>query len=251
MLRIKKIVISLIFLIVLIFLFAPPIIPENFQFQQLLNSASQEDVIIIFNSGGWGNTPLEEAKDFAPIIEGIQNTLNEWGYNSLVIPYARTKDNLFGKITGARDFLNSFKSSSEILAKKVEFLAKKFPDKKIILAGLSTGGAFVNKTIEKISIKTRDSVYGIVAGIPFWYRDSQSENILKLDNNGRDSLAVGNLKSLTFSLIKAPLRWILAKFDSQNLKFSQTGQIAVGHFYSWDSPEVGPQIVNFLEEKIK
>jgi len=61
---------------------------------------------------------LEEAEDFAPIIEGIEETLNEWGYNSIVIPYERTKDSFFGKIAGARDFLNSFKSSSEVLAEK-------------------------------------------------------------------------------------------------------------------------------------
>ena len=90
------------------FLFGPEVWPENIQFEELLNSTSQSDVIIIFNSGGWGNTPLEEAKDFAPIIEGIQEILKEWGYNSLVIPYTRAKDDLSGKITGARDFLNSF-----------------------------------------------------------------------------------------------------------------------------------------------
>ncbi len=45
------------------------------------------DVIIIFNSGGWGNTPLEKAEDFATIIRGIQETLNQWGYNSIVVSY--------------------------------------------------------------------------------------------------------------------------------------------------------------------
>ena len=115
----------------LAFLFGPEVVPENYQFQEFLDVAAQNDVIIIFNSGGWGNTPLEEAEDFAPVIEGIQETLNEWGYNSLVIPYARTKDDLSGKITGARDFLNSFQTSSEILAEKVDFLTENLPDKKI------------------------------------------------------------------------------------------------------------------------
>ena len=119
--EIRYFILSLVILGSLFFLFGPKVLPENVQFEELLNSTSQSDVIIIFNSGGWGNTPLEKAEDFAPIIEGIQEILKEWGYNSLVIPYTRTKDDLSGKITGARDFLNSFQSSSEILAEKVNF----------------------------------------------------------------------------------------------------------------------------------
>ena len=88
---IKYGVILLISLGGLVFLFGPEVVPENFQPQEILEISQNTDVIIIFNSGGWGDTPFEEAKDFAPIIEGIQETLEDLGYNSLVIPYKRTK----------------------------------------------------------------------------------------------------------------------------------------------------------------
>jgi len=222
----------------LFFLFGLEVWPEPstnilMEGQELLDLVAESDVIIIFNSGGWGNTPLEKAEDFAPIIEGIEKSLKDFGYSSLVIPYTRTKDDFFGKITGVRDFLSSFKSSSEVLAEKVEFLTKNFPDKKIIVAGLSAGGAFVNETMKNISEETQDSVYGIAAGTPFWHEKVESENILYLDNNGRDILAVGDIKSLVFSL------------------FSRTDQITIGHWYSWDSPEVGSQIVTFLKNKFR
>ena len=61
--------------IILIFLFAPKDFPDSSNFHQALNSVSQDEVLIIFNSGGWGNTPPREAKDFTPIIDGIQNQL--------------------------------------------------------------------------------------------------------------------------------------------------------------------------------
>ena len=252
---IKYFLLILVILGSLFFLFGPEVFPEPptnvlVGDQELLNSAAQNDVIIIFNSGGWGNTPLEEAEDFAPIIEKITETLNEWGYNSLVIPYTRTKDDLSGKITGTRDFLNSFQTSSEILAEKVNFLTENLPDKKIIMAGLSAGGALVDETMERISGGTRNSVYAITAGIPFWEETLNSENILQLNNNGRDSLAAGDIKSLIFSLIKAPFKWISSKINGQNLPFSQALQ-APGHDYLWSSPEVGPQIVSFLENKIR
>lgn len=231
----KSIKYGIIFLISLgglVFLFGPEVVPENFQPQEILEISQNADVIIIFNSGGWGDTPFEEAKDFAPIIEGIQETLEDLGYNSLVIPYKRTKNDFLGKIAGAKDFLSSFKSSSEVLAEKVEFLNKNLPDKKIIMAGLSAGGAFVNETMKKISEETKGSVYGVSAGAPFWSEKVESENILYLDNNGRDILAAGDIKSLVFSL------------------FSRKDQITAGHWYSWDAAEVGPQIVTFLKEKI-
>ncbi|MDI6602831.1 MAG: hypothetical protein QME57_01785 [Patescibacteria group bacterium] len=50
---------------------------------------------------------MEKAKDFTPIIEGIQVTLEEWGYKFLVISYLRTENSLSEKITGAKDFLSS------------------------------------------------------------------------------------------------------------------------------------------------
>ena len=172
----------LVILISLIFVFGPEAFPENFQIQEILNRAENKDVIIIFNSGGWGDTPLEKAKDLAPLVEGIQQTLNEWGYNSVVIPYVRTKDDLFGRITGAKEFFNYFKNSSEDLADEIEHLAETFPDKKIIITGLSNGAVFANKTYEKISENVKNSVYVITAGNPFWENIPQSDNLLFLDN---------------------------------------------------------------------
>ena len=246
--KVKRFIFFLVILCGLFFLFGPEVNPENLQPQELLNLATQNDVIIIFNSGGWGNTPLEKAEDFAPIIEEIEKTLKDWGYNSLVIPYIRTKDDFLGKITGAKDFLSSFKSSSEILAEKVEFLVEQFPDKKIIMAGFSSGAALVDETIEEISENSQ--IYAIEVGTPFWAETFESENILQLNNNGKDSLSAGEIRTLLFTLIKAPVKWISSKVSGQNLPFSQAFH-APGHDYFWSSPEVGPQIVTFLENKLR
>ncbi|KPJ73235.1 hypothetical protein AMJ48_02100 [Parcubacteria bacterium DG_74_1] len=248
--KIKYLTISLVALNGLLFLFSPTGFPEHIQLEEFLNPVPQADVIIIFNSGGWGNTSLEEAKDFAPIIEGIQKTLNDWGYNSLVIPYARTKDDFFGRIAGAKDFLNSFESSSNLLAREIESLVEKMPDKKVIVTGLSAGGAFANETYEKISEEARGSVIVITAGTPFWANISEPENILQLNNAGKDSLAKGKIKILLFSLLNSPRKWLSAKIKRQDLSFSQAIQ-APGHDYFWDAPEVGSEIVAFLRNRFR
>ena len=251
MTRVKQYIIILLILGSLVFLFGPEVIPDDFQPQEILDVAANSDVIIIFNSGGWGNTPLEKAEDFSPIIEGIQETLNEWGYNSVVVPYVRVKDDFTGKITGIKEFFNSFRSSSEDLAEKIEIINKKLPDKKIIIAGLSNGATFAVETYEKISEDAKDSVYAIAAGAPFWIETVKSDNVLQLDNAGKDTLAIGEAKSLLLSLFGAPFRWILTKLDTQNVNFSRISQIAAGHYYSWSSLEVNSQIVTFLGKKFR
>jgi pimeloyl-ACP methyl ester carboxylesterase len=230
----------------LFFLFGLEVVPEHLQVQEILDSVTQNDIIIIFNSGGWGDTPLEEAEDFSPIVKEIQGTLSNWGYSSIVIPYRRAT----GKISGAKDFLNFFDFSSEALAEDLESIIRKLPDKKIIMAGLSNGGAFVRKTIERVSDDVKDSIFVISVGSPFWHKSSQPENTLQLTNKGKDSLSVGEVKGLLLALIKTPFRWILSKINGQNLPFAQAFQ-APGHEYGWSSPEVGPQIVTFLRNKIR
>jgi hypothetical protein len=232
----KQFIIGCIILGGLFFLFGPEVFPENFQPPEILDTIADNDIVIVFNSGGWGNTPFEDAEDFAPIIKGVQETLNGLGYKTAVISFNRTKDNLTGKIAGARDFFGSFNFSSEILAKDVESLVKNLPDKKIILAGLSNGAAFVSESYEKISEEAKDSVYAIAVGTPFWTETVDSGNILQLDNNGKDSLVRGDVKSLILSLIKTP--------------FSKDF-LAPGHNYFWNSPEVNFQIVSFLEKKFR
>ncbi len=249
----RKIKYLIIFFIIsgsLFFLFGLKVAPEHLQVQGLWDSAAQSDVIIIFNSGGWGDTSLEEAQDFTPIIKGIQETLNEWGYNSIVIPYQRTEDTFLGKLAGTKDFFNSFSSSSEILAKDLKQLAENLPEKKIIMAGLSNGGAFVEETVRKIPEEARESICGIAVGVPFWHQASPSEGLLQLTNKNKDSLSMGEVEALLLSLVKTPFRWLSAKIKGGNLAFARAFQ-APGHIYSWSSSEVGPQIVAFLEGKLR
>jgi len=245
--KLKYLIFSLVVLGGLFFLLGPEAIPDNFQPQEILETAKNSDVIIIFKSGGWGNTPFEKAEDFGPIVKEIQKTLNGWGYNSIVISYNRTKDNFSGKMAGAKDFLNSFESSSNLLAEEIEFLVEKLPDKKVIMTGLSAGGAFVTKTYEKVSEEARSSILTITAGTPFWVKSPDSENILQLNNVGKDSLAKGEIKTLFLSLFESPLKWVSAKISGRNLSLSRISNQFIGHTYDWNT--AAPEITLFLEIK--
>ena len=245
--KVKYLVLTSVILGGLFFLFGPDVIPENFQFQSLLNSTPQNDVIIIFNSGGWGNTPLAQAEDFAPIIKGIRETLTEFGLNSIVIPYERTENNFLGKMTAIKDMRRSFQDQAGKLAGDIDEYLRKNPSQKIIMAGLSNGGAFVDETMKKISNGLKDDVLVIEAGTPFWVNPKDFENGLRLDNGGKDALSKGEIKILISSLIKTPWRWILAKILGENLSLFQISNQYLTHEYKWD--EVRPQITSFLKSK--
>ncbi|UZE93423.1 MAG: hypothetical protein ACKKMV_00740 [Candidatus Nealsonbacteria bacterium] len=246
--NIKKLICISFSVAFLVLLFFPGDFPDNSKFRELLDSASPDKVIIVFNSGGWGNTPLEKAKDFYPIIEGIEKTLNDLGYKSIIVPYRRTEDSFLGKVEGIREFLTSFKNQSTKLTHEIEYFQECNPDSKIVIAGLSSGAAFVDKVMEKISEKEIKNVFAIEAGIPFWEKALNSENVLLLDNEGRDSLSKKEIKTLFFSLFEAPFKLVLAKISGGNLPFSHAFRVP-GHDYFWNSSSTGSKIATFLEDK--
>lgn len=248
--KIKYFIIIFVFLSGLFFLYGPGFFPENHQFQDFLTSASnsKDDIIIIFNSGGWGNTPFEKAEDFAPIVEGVQQLLNEWGHNSIIVPYVRAKGDFLSKVAATREIFFSFPDQGEKMAGEINSFLKENPGKKIIVAGLSSGAAFADAAIEKVSQDVKDRVYAIEIGNPFWKKHQVSENVLRLENQGEDPLSRGEMKILVPNFLKALSKWILVKISGGSQTFAKLLRLP-GHEYRWQ--EIKPEVADFLENKFK
>lgn len=246
----KKIICISLIVICLFVLFGPEALPNNLPPQDILSMVKDRDVVIFFNSGGWGDVPFEKADDFAPIVQNMQESLDQWGYSSIILPHTRAKDDFLGRLAGLRETLNNFRYSSNDLACKIELINETFPDKKIIIAGLSNGGAFVNKTYQNLSGKVRDSSLAVAVGAPFWADNIKGDNVLQVDNEGKDTLVKGKVSALLLSLIKSPFKWIKANFAGEHLPFAKAFQ-APGHVYDWQSPEVGSKIIGFLSDKFR
>ncbi len=227
-----------------VFFLKPEVVPGAAGEKELLDLAASKDVLIIFNSGGWGNTPLNAASDFAPILAGIQDTLAQRGYSSLITPFVRTPRGLIGEIEDAKDFLESFKYSSEALAREVEFVMDNAPGKQVVITGFSNGGGLTERAM--IRLADRPGIYAIVVGAPWWYQNFNSASVLHLDNHGKDKMVVGDLKVIAAAIIKAPFKWIWAKINHQDLSLALAIEVS-GHEYSWSSSEVGPPIVDFID----
>jgi pimeloyl-ACP methyl ester carboxylesterase len=214
--------------------------------RELLGSAASQDVVIIFNSGGWGNTPPEAASDFEPILAGIQDSLDRRGYSSLVTPFVRTSKGLRGKLEDVKDLVYSLTYSSEALAGEVDFILESFPGKTVVIAGFSNGGGLSAAAMKRLD--DRQDVYAIVAGVPRFLLEYESDRMLVLDNDGKDKIAAGDYPVVALAVIEAPFKWLWAKINRRELSLALAIEIP-GHEYPWSSSEVGPPIEDFLNAR--
>jgi hypothetical protein len=222
---------------------APTKLPKN-EFEKLKTAAAGNDILIVFNAGGWGNTPLSEAADFSPILAGIQQTLIRSGYSATAIPYYRTHPGIAGRMSGTREQLNSFKKTSHVQIKDMHLLASVFPKKKFIIVGFSVGGGLSGETLE--SLTTCPNIYGITVGVPGWFRTFSSEKSLVLNNNNLDPLCAGDVKTIALYVLRGPFTWLSARLRGHRLSLALSLKFP-HHEYSWDSTEVGEPIVRFLQ----
>ncbi|MDD5569415.1 MAG: hypothetical protein PHG23_03310 [Candidatus Pacebacteria bacterium] len=213
----------------------------------LENAAQESDVIIIFNSGGFGTVPLDRAYDFKPIIDGTQNFVERLNYKVSVVPYYRTTDSLIGKAAYFKEVLFNFPKESSYLAGELQKFSQANPQKTIIMEGLSNGATFVNVTMKKIEC-CRDRILAIEFGLPFWSSKDNKSNVLILTNNGGDAVSqLGGLPQLFGAMVRAPFVMIYTKIIGKPISYPEAMSVN-GHQYSW--MQVQPQVVGFLDREL-
>lgn len=218
---------------------------KNFE-QNLTSAAEKNNVIIIFNSGGFGIVHPERAWDFEPIIKGIQSVAESMGYSVAVVPYYRTEDSILGKAAYFKEGVLGFPKESKYLASELEKFSKQNPQKKIIMAGLSNGAAFADATMEKINC-CENNILALEFGPPFWVKNQNKHNILYFNNNGRDSFSEGNVSVLLWSTVKAPFIMVYTKIIGRPISYPEAMSVP-GHQYVWQ--DVGPQVATFLSNNL-
>lgn len=208
--------------------------------KELLKAGRESDIIIVFNSGGWGTVPFDKAFDFNPIINETKKIIESHNYKVSVVQYYRTENNLFAKLASLREVMFNFPDSSKVFADRLEGFLKENPNDKIIMAGLSNGASFVDAVMADLD---NSNVFAIELGAPFWKKNTRSENILSL-NNQADVLANGKLGYLLLSLIKAPFIWASSYISGSPISFGAAMHVD-GHDYHWQ--EVKSELTGFVE----
>ena len=210
--------------------------------------AKNTDVVVVFNSGGWGWNLTPETPGWESILEGIKSQLKALGYDSLVLNYRRTSNGIRGCLKELVEAITRYPHKAKELASRVEFLADHLPDLKIIVAGESTGTVISDKTMGILSDKTQ--VYSIQTGTPFWHKPSALDRTLLMNSNGQgiDTFSYGNIPVMIWSTVRG---WFGLTPADENPGNILSWLRAPGHDYSWQYPGVCTEVVNFLEKNFK
>ena len=139
----------------------------------------EQDVVLIFNAGGWGTINYKNAFDLNPFSKFIEDYLKSKGLRVSIIQYFRTEDHLIGKIGYFKDYFSYFKKQSKIVA---SIISK--TDKKVILLGLSNGAFIVDEVMERV--KEKNNIFSIEIGKPFFGTQSKNKNILLIKEREDD-----------------------------------------------------------------
>lgn len=208
--------------------------------------AQGKDIVLIWNSGGWGRKSFQDDPDWVGIFDGIESELTDMGYSSAVVNYIRSEDNLRGLAREIMGALIGYPSRAKELADEVDSLTESNSDCKVILVGLCNGAIFVNEAMKHLEDNPR--VYSIQASQPFWHRASDSQKSLVINDNGEtvDVLTTG---SIFWSIIRENA-WRLPTTEKPPGGAAMIGDRfikAPGHEYLWDQPRVRSEITSFLD----
>lgn len=203
------------------------------------------DVVIVFNSGGWGWNLTKETPGWASILDGIEAQLESLGYHSLVLNYRRTSGGMTGCIKEFYEAATRYPHKAKDLAWRVEFLTDHLPNLRIIVAGESTGTVISDKAMG--ILKDRPQVYSIQTGTPFWHKPTALDRTLLMNSNGRgiDTFSYGNIPAMVWATVKG---WFGLTSPNDNPGSILSWLKAPGHDYSWQYPGVCSEVVKFLDD---
>jgi len=205
--------------------------------------ARESDVVIVFNSGGWGWNLTQETPGWSSILDGIKSELEKLGYNSVMMNYRRTGSGVRGCVREFVEAARHFPNKAEDLAVRLKFLSGHLPETKIIVAGESTGTVITDMTMKLLH--DNEQVYSIQTGTPFWHTSDVSERTLLMNTNGStlDTFSGGNIPVIVWTSVKS---WLGLSSEKDEPGDILSWLRAPGHHYSWEYPGVYTKMVEFI-----
>lgn len=207
--------------------------------------AKESDVIVVFNSGGWGWNMIEETPGWASILDGIKTELEGMGYKPVVVNYRRTGTGFSACIKEFFEEGIGYPKKSDLLAKRLQFITSHNPELRVIVAGESTGTILTDTTMERL--KDNPNVYSIQTGAPFWYEPMPLSRTLLINSNGSidDTFSRGNVPAMVWATFKG---WFGLLSPEEEAGTVLSWLRAPGHHYSWQYPGVAASVEDFLKK---
>jgi hypothetical protein len=214
---------------------------------ELLSSyvaAKNADVVIFFNSGGWGWNSIQDSPGWTNILAGIRSKLDSLGYRSFVLNYQRTTRSLKGCIKEFFEAAAKYPRKARDLSRRVVFLTDHLSELKVIIAGESLGTVISDRCMDILEDNTR--VFSIQTGTPFWYQPAELDRKMLMNSNGSgiDTFSHGDLPEMVWATFKG---WFGFTSPEDNPGNILNWLKAPGHDYSWQYPGISSAVITFLE----
>jgi len=208
-------------------------------------AAQGKDVVVFFNSGGFGWDAINETVEGQGFIDGIGAELENLNLSPLLLNHKRTTVTVNG---GVSEFLLAtgyYPTKSKDLATRVKFLTDHIPGIKVILAGLSNGTLICDSVMN--ILKDNQRLFSVQMGPPFWNDAASTERTLVLRSNGIIPDSFSQVDIIT--IMRANLEALFGQNQEHpgNI-FTYIG--APGHDYKWRYAEVRGRIIDFLRDNV-
>ena len=204
----------------------------------------ETDVLILFNSGGYGWSALDKASGYATIVDAIEDELHARGCTVAVLTYQRAYRGMRGYVSEILNAGAKAIAKPTELAARLRFLWRHLPELKVLMAAESNGTVMSNQVMRLSPDEGR--LFSIEFGPPFWFDNFTNERVLNMRSNGiaPDAFSYGHWG-----------RAFRANWDAWRGKHpSAPGKVllhvgAPGHDYNWQGyPLIRENVMAFLNK---
>lgn len=202
-----------------------------------------QNLIIIFNPGGWGDGGIEKEEEARSILEGIKTILCSWQWEYQILAYKRIKPKLSEKIRVLRAGYSYYAREAEKLSNKITHILKRAENTKVLLLGYSAGGILTLAAMKRLLKNPR--VYSMQFGTPFFTTYLHHPRVLDLRKK-YDLVARGHvvtfLLGLAFGIGIGFIRMCLLRTLHPTKAFH-----VPGHYYTWADETIRKTVKEFLK----
>ncbi len=204
---------------------------------------NKQNLIIILNTGGWGDGGIEKEEEAKSILEGIKTTLRSWPLQYEIFAYQRIKSRFSEKIRVLRTGYSYYLNEAEKLSNKIKHILKKAGNAKVLLLGYSAGG-ILNIAVMKLLLKN-PRVYSMQFGTPFFAKYLKHPRVLDLRKK-YDLVARGHFITFLIGLAFGICIGFIRIFLLRTLHPTKAFHVP-GHYYTWADKKIRKTVKKFLK----
>lgn len=211
--------------------------------------AKDIDVLLVYNTGGLGGSPMEEDEEWPTVLEAVQSELTDLGHTSDIVEFKRGGYGSGELVPTIGDVFNMFSETAPELAGRLRFLLSYCPELRVIVTGRSTGAAFCREVMRLLEPET--NIYSIQAGLPVWYNSSFKDARTFTIEEDDDPLSNGNIGALIkHNLGRIPTTTPPEEGSLQILSWYLK---VPGHAFNWDlmGDEGQHSLIEFLGSMVE